>query len=284
MGRLSNIEASAIRSALFVPGDRPERFAKALASGADAVILDLEDAVASAAKAAARVAITAFLDTAPRGRILVRINAAGTTYFADDLALAQHPQVSAIMLPKTESAEAVTSVSWFGVPVWAQVESAKGIAALPHVAVAPGCQRLVLGVLDLALDLNLDAAGSGGKAALDAARFAMIVASRAADICAPMDSVFLDINDEAGLEAMAAHARSFGLHGMLAIHPKQVAGIHKVFGVSEAEGQWARRVLDAASSAGNGVFTLDGKMVDEPVLMKARRIIDQAGAKLHPEG
>ncbi len=266
-----------IRSALFVPGNRGERIPKALASGADAVIVDLEDAVASAAKAEAREVIRAFLDTTPAARVLVRINAAGVDGHEADLALCTHPGVAAVMLPKAETASAVGhAAAVSGKPVWPIVESAAGLLALPELVCVPGVARLALGSLDLALDLDLVPGSEGAERMLDQARFALLVQSRAAGLTAPIDGVFPVLDDTAGLSRAARHARAAGFGGMLCIHPRQVGMVNAAFTPSAAELDWARRVVEA-SACGEGAFAVDGQMVDAPVLERAQRILRRAG-------
>jgi (S)-citramalyl-CoA lyase len=266
-----------IRSALFVPGDRGERIPKALASGADGVIVDLEDAVALPAKALARQTITAFLDSAPEARVLVRINAASTDEHEADLALASHPSVLAVLLPKAETAAQVQHAAQVtGKPIWPIVESAAGVLAIAELARAAGVERLALGTLDLALDLDLPLGTESAERMLDQARFALVAHSRAAKIAAPIDGVFPTLDDSAGLSQAAARARSSGMGGALCIHPRQVAQINAAFTPSASEIDWAGRVLEAAAKS-KGAFTIDGRMVDAPVIELASRILRRAG-------
>jgi len=265
-----------IRSALFVPGDRPERLPKALASGADAVIVDLEDAVEPGAKVAAREAVALSLRGCRDRSVVVRVNAVQTPYFDQDIALcAGNPAVAAVMLPKAETAADVARAAAAGRPVWPLTESARGVVALEAVAHAPGVERLVFGSLDFALDLGLDPASAPGRAVLDDARHRLLLHARAADLPAPLDGVHPRLDDIEGLRAEAARARGAGMGGMLCVHPAQVSAINEAFSPSEAELAWARRVVEAAAGQ-RGAFRLDGRMVDAPVLAQARRTIEAA--------
>ncbi|MDX3904163.1 MAG: CoA ester lyase [Pigmentiphaga sp.] len=266
-----------VRSALFVPADRPERLPKALGSGADAVIADLEDAVEASAKSAARHALAGFLDTHVGARVVVRVNAVDTPYFNDDLALcASLPGVAAVMLPKADSADIVRLAATAGKPVWPLVESARAVLALPELAQAPGAAQLVFGTLDFALDLGLDAAADAGRAVLDHVRHQLLLHARSAGLPGPLDGVHPRLDDAAGLRAEAARARAAGMGGMLCVHPSQVPIINESFQPSAEELDWARRVVQA-STGQRGAFRLDGQMVDAPVVRRARLIIEQAG-------
>ncbi|WP_338579247.1 CoA ester lyase [Pseudomonas sp. ML2-2023-6] len=266
-----------IRSALFVPATRPERIAKALGSGADAVIVDLEDAVADNLKAQARANLDAFLDANPQARVLVRINAPQHEQQAADLALCRRqPGVVAVLLPKAESAAQVELAAACGKPIWPIIESAKGLLELPAIVRAAGVERLTFGALDLGLDLGLASASVAALRILDQARYAILLHSRLAQLAPPLDSVFPDIKNTQGMTRMAADARDMGFGGLLCIHPGQVALIHTAYMPRQEELEWARQVL-AAVASGNGVFVVDGQMVDAPVIEHARRILRRAG-------
>jgi citrate lyase subunit beta/citryl-CoA lyase len=265
------------RTYLFVPGDRPERFAKALASGADAVVLDLEDSVLPAAKAAARRAIASFLqgNDAP-ARLVLRVNAEDTPDFAADCELlAQHPG-PALMLPKAHAAPVLAALQQLqpGLRVLPLVESAAGVLNAAALAAAPGVQRLVFGTLDYALDLGLE-----GELAttlgLDAAASHLALVSRAAGIASPVAGVTPAFDDEALLLAELARARAHGFGAKLCIHPRQVAPIHAALAPSADELAWARRVL-LATEHDSGAVQLDGRMIDKPVIERARRIVARA--------
>lgn len=268
---------SLIRTALFVPASRPERIPKALAVGADAVIVDLEDAVQESLKVEARTHLDAFLTANPEARLLVRINAPEHAGHGADIELcARHAGVIGVLLPKVECAAQVARVAACGKPVWPIIESAAGLLELPSIARASGVERLSFGALDLGLDLGLSSGSAAAERMLDQARYALLLHSRTAGLAAPLDSVFPAIEDRDGLARTARGARDMGFDGLLCIHPKQVEVVHRALLPAEEELAWARRVMTAASS-GEGVFVVDGQMVDAPVLGRARRLLQRAG-------
>jgi (S)-citramalyl-CoA lyase len=268
---------SIIRTALFVPASRPERIPKALAVGADAVIVDLEDAVQEGLKIEARANLDAFLSSNPDARLLVRINAPEHAEHAADIELcSRHAGVIGVLLPKVECAAQVARVATCSKPVWPIIESAAGLLELPSIARANGVERLSFGALDLGLDLGLSSGSTAAERILDQARYALLLHSRTAALAAPLDSVFPAIEDHDGLARTARDARDMGFDGLLCIHPKQVAVVHDALRPAVAELAWARRVMTAASS-GAGVFVVDGQMVDAPVLGRARLLLQRAG-------
>ncbi|WP_224792034.1 HpcH/HpaI aldolase/citrate lyase family protein, partial [Pseudomonas fluorescens] len=191
-----------MRSALFVPGNRPERFAKALASGTDGVIVDFEDAVADQDKAMARTHLAAFLAQHPAVRLRVRVNAAGHREHEADLQLCREQAgVVGILLPKAESAAQVIHCEASGKPVWPIIESARGMLSLEHIAACSGVERLTFGALDLALDLGFDAQSAGSDAVFDQVRFALLLHTRVNALAPPLDSVYPAFTDDQGLAA-----------------------------------------------------------------------------------
>jgi citrate lyase subunit beta / citryl-CoA lyase len=266
------------RTYLFVPGNRPDRFGKALTSGADAVVLDLEDAVAADAKDAAREAIVAWAaDATPadRAKVVVRTNDLGSPHAAADLAAVAEAGITAIMLPKTESADDVVTVRSAApdVVVLALVESARGLAAAEEIAAAPGVVRLVFGTLDYALDLDLEIDDASDGLSYAAGRLA--VASRCAGIATPVGGVTPQLGDEARLLADLAWSRRHGLGAKLCIHPAQVAAIHAALAPTTQAVERARRVLEADAGS-PGAAQLDGRMIDRPVVLAARRTLARA--------
>ena len=264
------------RSFLFVPGHRPERFAKALASGADAVIIDLEDAVPLDAKDTARSALLsawADFDADQRARLLVRVNPAGTTWHEADLAaVASLSGLGALMLPKAENPQQLEhAFTACGVPVLPLIESAEGVGQMDAIARASGVLRLGLGHIDLQADLRIICGPD--EAEIAPIRLAMVVASRRAHLPAPVDGVTTATTDPDVLARDAQRSRRFGFGAKLCIHPAQVAGVHQALAPTEAECDWACRVLAAEVAAGGGAFSVDGKMVDPPVLLLARQIL-----------
>ena len=263
-----------IRTALFVPASRPDRIPKALASGADVVIVDLEDAVEKSAKSEARANLASFAASHPDTPLLVRINDASTEWFLDDLAVVKNlPAGSAVLLSKAESATQVAAAAATGLPVIPLLESARGIAALADIAAVPGVARLSFGALDLGLDMGIAQGTAGADTVLDQVRFQILLHSKAAGLAAPIDTIFPAIKDEAGLAKFASRACEMGFGGMLCIHPSQVAVVHAAFAPSEADAAWAQRVVDAANENTAGAFRLDGEMVDAPVIARAKQIL-----------
>ena len=263
-----------LRSALFVPASRPERFVKALQAGADAVIIDLEDAVEPAVKDQARQAIRHFLQEHMSARVLVRVNGVGTPWFDDDLALcAQLAGVAAVMLPKADSADHVRRAAQAGKAVLPIIESAGGVLNLPHIAAAPAVSRLSFGSLDIMLQTGSAPGTAGAALLLDHIRCQILLHSAACGLAAPLDGVYPDFANTDGLQAVATQVRDMGFAGMLCIHPKQVPVIHSVFTPSETQLDWARRVVQQADESGTLAFQIDGQMVDAPVIERARRML-----------
>ena len=254
--------------ALFVPGNRPERFDKAVASGADAVILDLEDAVASEHKRAARAHVIEYLQRNPH--LMVRINARSTSWFDEDLAALATTSVAAVMLPKAESADDVAAVcARLGgkarvVPL---IESARGLVRLEQILGCDNVWCVAFGSLDFALDL--DCAHTWD--ALLLARTQLVLHSRLAALPPPLDGVTAAFDQSTLAEDDARRAAQLGFGGKLAIHPQQVEPITRGFQPDDATRRWAEAVV-AAAQAGNAV-QLNGTMVDRPVVERAMRIL-----------
>jgi citrate lyase subunit beta/citryl-CoA lyase len=253
---------------LFVPGDRPERFQKAAASGADAVILDLEDAVSAERKAIARQAVAAH--TLTDVAVIVRINARTSDDFAADLDALRDTPFDALMLAKAERAEDVLAVQALlgrQVPVIVLVETAEGFADLKALLSAPGVVLAAFGALDLALDLGCVASWE----ALAYMRSQLILACRLAGLSAPLDGVCTDLEDIALIGDEARHAADLGFGGKLAIHPRQIAAIRGAFEPDEKSLEWARAVVAAAHEG--AAIQVDGCMVDRPLIERAKRIL-----------
>lgn len=265
--RVATVQAA--RSLLFVPGDRPERFEKAAAAGADVVIVDLEDAVGPEQKAPAREAVVAWL--ADGGRAAVRVNASGSPeHDADVAALAGLGGLMAVVLPKAGPAAGASAVAdHSGAPVVALVESAAGMADAAALAGAKGVVRLAFGHLDYAVDLGAD----NGRTAMLHARSTLVLASRAAGLPGPVDGVTVALDDPQVLADDLAHARDLGLTGKLLIHPRQVEATHAAYRPSDAEVSWAEKVLTAVRDTSGGAVRVDGDMVDAPVIARAEAIL-----------
>ena len=273
------------RTLLFVPGNRPERYAKALGSGADAVVLDLEDAVAPPDKAAARAAIAQAASElqAAAVPVVVRVNTpTGATGLEDLQWWRATPALNglAAMVPKAESAgdlarvrEAMGGGAAALLPL---IESAAGWHALGEIAAAPGVVRLVLGHLDFQADTGLRC--SPDEREIDPLRFAIAMHTRLQQLAPAVDGVTTAIDDEARLREDTQRALRFGFGAKLCIHPRQVQGVHAAMMPTEAEVAWARRVVAADEASGGAAVQLDGRMVDMPVVLQARRLL----ARLRP--
>ncbi|ANY15118.1 HpcH/HpaI aldolase/citrate lyase family protein [Bordetella pseudohinzii] len=273
--------SSVIRTALFVPANRPDRIPKALATGADTVIVDLEDAVEHLAKDSARQALLDFLDAHPDARLWVRINDASTPWHDADLqALRGRATVSGIVLPKAESMAQVRHVAQTNIPVIPIVETAQGVLNLGEIAATPGVQRLAFGSLDYSLDLSMTPDTEGADLVLDHARVQLLLHGRVAGLAQPLYGVFPGIQDTTGLRAAAIRARDMGFGGLLCIHPTQVPVVHEAFLPPLADLEWARQVVRAHRDSGLAAFKLDGKMIDAPVIARARRLLERAGESI----
>jgi len=271
--------AAAARSALFVPATQPERIPKALASGADRVVVDLEDAIDPQAKDSAREALCAFLGRHPQARLWVRINDASSAWHENDLSACrqQSSAIAGILLPKAENPAQVRHVAQTGIAVLPIIESAAGLLNAAAVAGAQGVERLAFGSLDYGLDLQLNPDSPGAATVLDHARVQVLLQSRAAGLAAPLDGVFSSVRDLAGMQQAARRAHDMGFGGMLCIHPDQVALIHAAYAPAQADVTWARSVLRTYRETGAGAFMLEGKMVDAPVIARARTVLERAG-------
>lgn len=262
-----------LRSYLFVPATRIDRVAKALAAGADAVIVDLEDAVPPSDKAAARDAAARGLSAA--GSVFVRVNGPETEWFEDDLELCSALGIAGVVLPKAERAEHLRHVAQRlprDTPILPLVESARGYAALPELCQAPQVQRLVFGTIDFQLDLRID--GEGEE--LLYFRSGLVLASRVADIQPPVDGVTVEIDDAERVRGDTLRGKRLGFGGKLCIHPKQVASVNACFSPGDEDIAWARRIVEAAQAANGAAVSVDGKMVDRPVILKAEEILRDA--------
>lgn len=263
----------AARTMLFVPGDRSERFPKAAASGADCIVLDLEDAVPPARKDTARRAVSRWLET--EGAAVVRINSPGSPWYAADIAaLGQRPQ--AIMLPKATAADqvaALVSKLPIGSCVIPLLETAAGVLQASAICASSAVVRVAFGNGDLAAQLGVDPAD---RTALLHARTSIVLASAAGGIAAPLDGVTTSIADDRALTEDVQHAIALGFSGKLCIHPRQIPIVHEGFTPSDEDLRWAHTVV--AASGEHAITALDGAMVDAPVIARARRLL----ARAHP--
>jgi citrate lyase subunit beta/citryl-CoA lyase len=263
-----------IHSYLFVPGNRPDRFAKACSAGAHAVIIDLEDSVAPADKSVARDALANWLDSeealANKVPILVRVNCVNSGCFGDDLQACRRPGVAGIVVPKAERVNDVSAAST-GAPVYPLIETMLGFSRITELAAAPRVSRLLFGTLDFKLDMGID----GDRDELLFFRSKIVLASRMAGLHAPVDGVSTEIDDDEKVEDDSNYARRIGFGGKLCIHPNQVPFVNRSFEPSPQKIEWANKIIHAAAAVGGGAIAVDGKLVDRPMLVMAQRIIEE---------
>jgi citrate lyase subunit beta/citryl-CoA lyase len=261
------------RSLLFVPADRSDRFDKAVGSGADAVICDLEDAVPPSRKESARGELARWLGNG--GKACARINAVGTPYFdADCAALTGMPGLQAVVVPKAEDPAALRALSAAlgpRTPIVALIETALGLHRVHDIATVRGVTRLAFGAIDFALDIG----ATEDDLALLYARSCIVVASRVAGLSAPIDGITVNLDDPAAAEADGRTARRIGFGGKLCIHPNQVDPVNAAFTPNEEDVRQAQRIITSASDGAAG--RLDGHMVDKPVVDRARMVLLRAG-------
>ncbi|OXY83375.1 HpcH/HpaI aldolase/citrate lyase family protein [Oceanimonas doudoroffii] len=271
---------NALQTLLFVPANRPERFDKALNSGADAVIIDLEDAVPPAEKDAARATLAGWLISRPPASVLVRINGTDSPWFNQDMALCRSDAVAAVVVPKAEDPDALNELANVtDKPLLPFIESALALARLDAIACANGVARLLFGQLDMALDLAMDypppADEPQDQTPFLPIRSQLVVCSRVYGLAAPLDAVYTAFNDDAGLTAYVREGMKLGFGGILLVHPRQVAPAHLAMAPSPAQRAWAERVLAAEQRVRGAVVAVGEHMVDSPVMARARRILGQ---------
>ena len=273
------------RSMLFVPGNRPERFEKAVRSGADVVVLDLEDSVPPSEKASARLAIAREWQRLQilNRPLVVRINALDTPTGEADVAwLAALPLVAAVMIPKADSPAALERLNrdLHGVATLPLIESAAGYTSLPGLGGAAGVVRLIVGHIDFMADTGLLCGED--EAELAPLRFAVAMATRLNRLAPPVDGVTVSIGDANRLRADVRRALRFGFAGKLCIHPAQIDGVHEGFRPSDDELAWALKVIAANAASGGAAVQVDGRMVDLPIVLQARRIAARAFTSCRP--
>jgi citrate lyase subunit beta/citryl-CoA lyase len=282
-----------LRSFLFAPGNHPRRVEKALILDADAVILDLEDAVAIAEKPATRGAIVAAYGQQRTGQLYVRVNAADTEFCHGDFTAIVHPGLDGVILPKVESAATIQTIDWLlgnlererdlparRIDLIPIVETAKGVRDIDAILGAgTRVKHCAFGAGDFTLDVNMR--WSRDESELAYARARVVTASRAAGIEAPLDTVWVDLQDEEGLEASTRLALGLGFQGKMCIHPNQIAVVNRVFTPTNAEIDFAERVVAAFAAAekqGRAAIQLDGKFIDYPIVYRAQRTLDATAA------
>jgi len=264
-----------LRSYLFVPGDRPERFAKALASAAHQVVIDLEDAVMPDAKDRARELLSdwlrAGLSDSERSRVAIRVNAFGTPWHEADVTMFGASSVRNMMVPKAEEAGQLADIAarcGDGVLLTALVETVAGVVRMREIAGEQAVSRLAFGSFDYCVDAGIE--GFGRE--LDYVRSRFVIESRYAGLPPPVDGVTLDVHDAALIAEDVACGRRFGFGAKLCIHPKQVDAVNRGFMPTDDERAWAARVLAALADNARGAFAIDGKLVDKPIIDRATLI------------
>ena len=278
---------------MFAPGNHPRRVEKALTLDADGVILDLEDAVATAEKVATRAAIDAVLTRPRTGLLYVRVNAADTEFCYGDLVAIVRPGLDGIILPKVESPATLSTIDWLllqlerelglgehSIDLIPIIETARGLTHLDAIlASGTRVKRIAFGAGDFTLDVNMQ--WKRDEAELAHARARIVTASRAAGLEAPLDTVWVDLQDSEGLEASARAALAYGFQGKMCIHPNQVPVVNRVFTPSEDEIAFAERVVAAfakAEAEGVASIQLDGKFIDYPIVYRAQRLLEKIAA------
>jgi citrate lyase subunit beta / citryl-CoA lyase len=258
-----------MRTPLFVPANRPDRFQKAASSGADAIILDLEDAVPADAKADARKNLRSDFTELP---VLVRINGTGTSWHYADVSAVLAGRFSGLVVPKAEPINAFESLcktaAESNLPVIALVETALGVAEVRAIAAIQGVKRVAFGSIDYAAELGL----SHSKLALLSARSEIVLASRLASLAAAIDGVTTSIENMGLVADDARHALELGFGGKFCIHPRQIEPIRQAFIPSDLEIEWARQVLNSVQ----GVVAVNGEMIDAPVRARAQALLARA--------
>jgi citrate lyase subunit beta/citryl-CoA lyase len=260
---------------LFVPGHRSDRFAKAQASQANFIIIDLEDAVAPQDKTLARNNAVEWLanPASVRHQTIVRINGWGTEYFAQDVQALRDGDCAAIMVPKVESDHVLQEISsqlqGRSIPLIPIIESALGLLHVQSIAQAHGVERLAFGSVDFQLDTGIPSEGQ----ALLFARSSIVIASAAAQLKAPIDGVTVQLDDASQLHQDIQYAKSLGFGAKLCIHPSQVSATLTGFQPTPQEVDWAREVCQASQEAMGNAVRLHGKLIDLPVVLRAKRIL-----------
>ena len=281
------------RTFIFAPGNHARKVEKVFGTGADAVILDLEDAVAVAEKEATRARIVTALQGPRRCRGYVRVNDITTEFCFGDLEAVVGPGLDGIVLPKVESAADVTMIDWVvgnierksGMTVGAIdlipiIETGRGLAAAREICGAGGrLKRISFGAGDYTRDMGLD--WTLEETELASAQAEIVLASRINELEPPLDTVFIHIREHDHFKRSAERGRRLGFQGKLCIHPDQVPIANAAFAPTEEETAWARRIVESfaeAEAAGSASIQVDGYFVDYPIVVKARRIVDLAEA------
>jgi citrate lyase subunit beta/citryl-CoA lyase len=277
----------ALRSFLFAPGNHARRVEKALTLAADAVILDLEDAVAVSEKPTTRALVVQVFGQARHGKLYVRVNAYSTEWCYSDIVTIARAGLDGIILPKVETADQLRSADWLlsnlererglpagGIDLIPIIETALGMSNIGTIAASgTRTKRLAFGAGDYTLDLGM--IWSPEETELLPARSTVVMASRAAGIDPPLDTVWADLRDTEGFARSAERAAALGFQGKMCIHPDQIAVTNAAFSPSEQQLAWAARVIAAfedAEAKGLASIQLDGQFIDYPIVQRARQV------------
>ena len=266
---------SNIKTWLFVPATRIDRVEKAFASGTDAVIVDLEDAVATTDKVQARKDLQVYYNSQAYQPIWVRINKAGSEEFFKDVVLCQKmPNLAGVLLAKAEQASDIENAhNMTGLPVIALIETALGLYQIDSMAKSAGLLAFSYGFLDLCNDLQVHVGTAAADVIANQIRYQLLLTSKAHQLLAPIDTVYTDFNDGKGLGQRVQLWSQMGMSGMLCIHPNQVATVKQSLQPTDADIEFARRVIEEYERSGQAIFKIDGKMVDAPVIERCRQLL-----------
>ena len=266
---------SNIKTWLFVPATRIDRVGKAFASGTDAVIVDLEDAVAGANKVQARKDLQVYYNSQAYQPIWVRINKAGSEEFFKDVVLCQKmPNLAGVLLAKAEQASDIENAhNMTGLPVIALIETALGLYQIDSMAKSAGLLAFSYGFLDLCNDLQVHVGTAAADVIANQIRYQLLLTSKVHQLLAPIDTVYTDFNDGKGLGQRVQLWSQMGMSGMLCIHPKQVATVKQSLQPTDADIEFARHVIEEYERSGQAVFKIAGQMVDAPVIERCRQLL-----------
>jgi len=260
------------RSFLFVPANRPERYIKALNSGSDAVIIDLEDSIPAEYKLESRALLKQWLLEHPTDKVIIRVNSFQTEWFLEDIQLAQFSNVIAIVLPKAEKIKEFELIQHVRIiDIYPIIETPYGMAHVKEIAQFPSVRALMFGSIDFQLEMDM----SGDFLELMYFRNKIALASKLAGIANPIDGVTADFSNLDLVMTETHQAKKLGFQGKLCIHPSQVKPVNQVFNPSPEEIKWAQEVIKAVQVAHGQTISLNGKMIDKPIISKAEKILKQ---------
>ena len=283
---LATAKELAWRSWLFVPATRPERFIKAMNSGADAVILDLEDAVGMVEKSQARQNVVQFMQnssvaiscesTGPS--LWLRLN--NDSQLEEDLqlcqSLAKHQVLAGVVLPKVTDVLPIQRIfKALTLPIVVQIESAQGITKLSDIAESEGVMAISYGRLDISNQLNLRVGSRAEQDFFDHLRIKLLLTSHTHGLIAPIESVYPDFKNEQGMTTTASYVSDLGFSGMLCIHPSQVAIVNQAFKATADQLTFATKVVEHYQQTDDSIFAIEGVMVDLPVILQCQKLLQQ---------